>query len=118
MAGIHDQAQRVARFRSMVSTYDDGSWRAQAACGDVATDLFFPVGSTDAALEQAEVARAVCSTCPVRLDCLRFAVATNQQFGIWGGCDEEERRVLRRKWRAGGIPFEVQVAPRSQPAAS
>jgi len=33
------------------------------------------------------------------LDCLIFALEANQQFGIWGGYDEEERRELRRRRR-------------------
>jgi hypothetical protein len=33
--------------------------------------------------------------------CLTFALDTHQDFGIWGGRDEEERRLLHRKRRAG-----------------
>lgn len=33
-------------------------------------------------------------------DCLEFAITTNQEYGVWGGTSEEERRVLRREWRA------------------
>ena len=47
----------------------------------------------------AEQAKAICAGCPVRLDCLIFALEANQQFGIWGGYDEEERRELRRRRR-------------------
>jgi WhiB family redox-sensing transcriptional regulator len=36
----------------------------------------------------------------VRSECLEFAITTNQEFGVWGGTSEDERRVLRRQWRA------------------
>ena len=44
-------------------------------------------------------AKAVCAGCPVRKDCLEFALDTSQEYGIWGGYDEDERRPLRRQWR-------------------
>jgi WhiB family redox-sensing transcriptional regulator len=42
----------------------------------------------------------VCAGCPARERCLEFAIVTNQEYGVWGGTSEEERRVLRRQWRA------------------
>ncbi len=72
-------------------------WRCQAACRDTDPDLFFPVGSTGLALEQIESAKVVCQTCLALDDCLEFALATNQDSGIWGGTSEEERRMLRRR---------------------
>ena len=35
--------------------------------------------------------------CSVRLECLDFALETNQDAGVWGGLSEEERRVIRRE---------------------
>ena len=75
-------------------------WREQAACRDRDTDLFFPVGVTGPAIAHIAAAKAVCQACPVRSDCLQFAITTNQEFGVWGGTSEEERRILRRQWRA------------------
>jgi WhiB family transcriptional regulator, redox-sensing transcriptional regulator len=75
-------------------------WRAQALCRDTDPELFFPIGTTGAALVQIEQARAVCRQCPVQADCLDFALTTNQDSGIWGGTSEEERRVLRREFVA------------------
>ena len=46
---------------------------------------------------QIEHAKRVCGQCAVRSACLDFALATNQDSGIWGGLSEEERRVIRRK---------------------
>ena len=78
--------------------WDDDDWRERALCRDTEPDLFFPVGSTGTALEQIEAAKTVCSGCDVRALCLEFALATNQESGVWGGTSEEERRKLRKAW--------------------
>jgi WhiB family transcriptional regulator, redox-sensing transcriptional regulator len=75
----------------------DYSWRDHALCRDTDPALFFPVGTTGTALAQIEKAKQVCGECEVRRDCLDFALATNQDSGIWGGLSEEERRIIRRQ---------------------
>ena len=75
-------------------------WQEGAACRDSDPDLFFPVGTKGAAVEEIEAAKAVCATCPVSEHCLAYALETNQETGVWGGTSEEERRRLRRKWLA------------------
>ena len=65
-------------------------------------ELFFPVGSVGPALAQIAEAKAVCTRCPVREACLRFALSTGQGYGIWGGLTEDERRNLRRRQRLPG----------------
>jgi WhiB family redox-sensing transcriptional regulator len=79
---------------------DRGDWRVESACKDTDPDLFFPVGTTGPAIEQIEAAKAVCGICPVQSQCLEFALATNQDSGVWGGTSEDERRRLRRQWLA------------------
>ncbi|MGH8887529.1 MAG: WhiB family transcriptional regulator [Egibacteraceae bacterium] len=59
--------------------------------------MFFPIGSTGPALDQAERAKAVCVDCPVRVECREWALATGQHDGVWGGLTEDERRQLRRQ---------------------
>ncbi|MSZ55222.1 MAG: WhiB family transcriptional regulator, partial [Actinobacteria bacterium] len=59
-------------------------------------ELFFPVGTTGQALLQIAKAKSVCCECPVNIECLDFALETNQDTGIWGGFSEEERRQIRR----------------------
>ena len=76
------------------------TWRRDAECKDLDPNLFFPVGVTGAAVDQIETAKGICAGCPVRQECLEFAITSNQEFGVWGGTSEDERRVLRRKWRA------------------
>ncbi|GAC1317619.1 MAG: WhiB family transcriptional regulator WhcE [Acidimicrobiales bacterium] len=87
---------------SRAKTYNDGEWRLDAACASGGTEAFFPVGHTGAAIGQTALAKRVCASCPVRLQCLEFAVTTNQEYGVWGGADEEERRNIRRRWRRYG----------------
>ena len=71
-------------------------WRTRAACSTEDPELFFPIGTTGPAVEQVEAAKRVCSGCEVREDCLEFALASNQEAGIWGGLTEDERRTLKR----------------------
>ena len=65
----------------MSSAFD---WRAKAACRDKDPELFFPVGNTGAAYQQIEEAKAVCRTCKVIDACLKCALDTNQDYGVWG----------------------------------
>jgi WhiB family transcriptional regulator, redox-sensing transcriptional regulator len=80
--------------------WDTDDWRDHASCRYTEPDLFFPVGTTGIALDQIEAAKAVCNACAVREACLEFALATNQESGVWGGTAEEERRKLRKQWVA------------------
>ncbi len=73
------------------------NWRDHAACRQEDPDLFFPIGSTGPALVQQEQAKAVCRRCPVREQCLQWALDTRQTLGVWGGTSENERRSLRRR---------------------
>ena len=75
---------------------DDPDWRRRAACRYSSPELFFPAGTTGAALHEVRAAKAVCAACPVQTPCLRFALRTGQAYGIWGGTTEEERLILRR----------------------
>ncbi|MFF3260178.1 WhiB family transcriptional regulator [Streptomyces sp. SID11233] len=75
------------------------NWRERAACRDEDPDLFFPIGTTGPALVQTEDAKAVCHGCPVRAECLRWALENGQDTGVWGGLDETERRALKRRSR-------------------
>ncbi|MGW4234546.1 WhiB family transcriptional regulator [Streptomyces sp. NPDC004980] len=75
------------------------NWRMHAACRDEDPDLFFPIGSTGPALVQTEDAKAVCATCPVREQCLEWALENGQDSGVWGGLGESERRALKRRTR-------------------
>jgi WhiB family redox-sensing transcriptional regulator len=78
---------------------DDMRWVPSAACIGRDPELFFPVGTSAAAATQTSLAKTVCRSCPVRSECLEWALMTCQDAGVWGGLDEEERRVIRRARR-------------------
>ena len=80
--------------------WDADDWRNLASCRHTEPDLFFPVGTTGPAIEQIENAKAVCRSCDAQSLCLEYAIATNQDSGIWGGTSEEERRKLRKQYAA------------------
>jgi len=101
MTGSPDPAAQRPRVRSpFAASQGRVSWRELAACRSVDPEWFFPIGKTGLAIGEIERAKAVCASCPVRERCLTFALDTRQDFGIWGGLDEEERRLLHRKRRA------------------
>jgi len=73
------------------------TWRNHAACLDEDPELFFPVGNTDPAIFQIEKAKVVCRRCEVVETCLKWALETRQDAGVWGGLSADERRALRRR---------------------
>ncbi|MGD0895692.1 MAG: WhiB family transcriptional regulator [Acidimicrobiales bacterium] len=56
------------------------AWQARANCMGVDPELFFPERGSST----------------VRVECLEFAIANSEKFGIWGGMSERERRRVRR----------------------
>lgn len=75
----------------------DYDWRDDASCSlveDDAKDIFFPVGTSASALNQEAAAKRICGICPVRAECLEWALETGQYTGVWGGLSERERREL------------------------
>lgn len=70
-------------------------WAARGACLSGDPDLFFPITSSGPALLQIARAKPVCARCPVRIDCLSYALATGQDAGVWGGTTAEECRPDR-----------------------
>ena len=72
-------------------------WRHRAACRDEDPELFFPIGTTGPALHQVDEAKAVCQRCEAVDECLSWALNSDQDAGVWGGLDEDERRTLKRR---------------------
>lgn len=73
------------------------SWQDRGRCRDLDPDLFFPpVESESSEQRQAreKTAKAVCSACPVRVECLKWALNHRERLGVWGGLTERERQVL------------------------
>mgnify|MGYP003907432433 CR=1 FL=1 len=70
---------------------EEPDWQERALCAQTDPEAFFPEkgGST-------REAKRICSGCEVRAECLEYALAHDERFGIWGGLSERERRRLRR----------------------
>ncbi len=70
---------------------EEPDWQERALCAQTDPEAFFPEkgGST-------REAKRICSGCEVRAECLDYALAHDERFGIWGGLSERERRRLRR----------------------
>lgn len=75
------------------------NWQSRAACGGARAWLFFgPDGETEPQRQLRERrAKAVCASCPVRVECLDYALAHHVRYGIWGGLNEHERSAERRR---------------------
>lgn len=72
-------------------------WRSRAACRGLATSLWFPAVEQSTRTDgDGHAARLVCGGCPVRGECLDYALETRQPFGIWGGLSVRARRQLNR----------------------
>ena len=72
------------------------TWRDRAACLDENPELFFPTGNADPAFRQIEQAKVVCRRCEVVQTCLRWAIDSLQDAGVWGGLSQDERHALKR----------------------
>lgn len=68
------------------------AWQVDALCAQTDPEAFFPEkgGST-------RDAKKVCGACTVKQECLDYALANDERFGIWGGLSERERRKLRKR---------------------
>lgn len=93
-----DAAKPSPTLASVVDIFsgadDDGplGWQERALCAQTDPEAFFPEkgGST-------REAKKVCASCDVRSQCLDYALANDERFGIWGGLSERERRKLKRR---------------------
>ncbi|HEY8218248.1 MAG TPA: WhiB family transcriptional regulator [Acidimicrobiia bacterium] len=87
---------QVAEFIDLVHSAnvdpDANRWQERANCLGVDPDLFFPERGAST-----REAKGVCRGCEVRVECLEYALAQGEKFGIWGGLSERERRRVRRQ---------------------
>ena len=84
--------QGIAGLMGIGLEADAQSWQEQALCAETDPEAFFPEkgGST-------REAKKICTGCEVKAQCLEYALANDERFGIWGGLSERERRRLRRR---------------------
>ncbi len=69
-----------------------GDWTLEALCSSSDGDAWFPDTGGVATL-----ARAICRGCPVRLECLDYAIEIGDQWGIWGALSYPERLEEKRR---------------------
>lgn len=85
--------ESVSARRPIGHDWDDTrEWTVDAACRTVDLDVFFPGRG-----ESTGPAESVCAGCPVRVDCLVFAVTNGELYGVWGGVGERSRRRIRER---------------------
>lgn len=73
-----------------------GPWVEQAACAETDPDLWHP---DKGEIDKTQHAKAVCEGCPVRPECLAYALDRREEWGIWGGYTAHERQALLRRRR-------------------
>ena len=80
-----------AGFEGLLDNGTEEQWQERALCAQTDPEAFFPEkgGST-------REAKRICMGCEVRDECLEYALANDERFGIWGGLSERERRRLKR----------------------
>jgi WhiB family redox-sensing transcriptional regulator len=79
-------------FTALGDEPEHEEWQDRALCAETDPEAFFPEkgGST-------REAKRICSGCEVRAECLEYALAHDERFGIWGGLSERERRRVKRQ---------------------
>jgi WhiB family redox-sensing transcriptional regulator len=87
---VPDFGDRPELGGGMLTPADD-LWQELALCAQTDPEAFFPEkgGST-------REAKRICQGCQVKDECLEYALANDERFGIWGGLSERERRRLKR----------------------
>lgn len=84
--------QELDVLSDMFDAAEEQDWQERALCAQTDPEAFFPEkgGST-------REAKRICQGCEVRSECLEYALAHDERFGIWGGLSERERRKLKKR---------------------
>ena len=101
-------------------------WRHRAACLTEDPELFFPIGNSGPALAQVEQAKRVCNRCEVSDICLKWALDTGQDAGVWVVCPKRNaarssggrRAHAVRAWREPARGPQAGSGQDAGPAAS
>nr|WP_197523338.1 WhiB family transcriptional regulator [Actinokineospora pegani] len=85
-------ADELEALAGLLDESEEQEWQERALCAQTDPEAFFPEkgGST-------REAKRICLGCEVRSECLEYALAHDERFGIWGGLSERERRKLKKR---------------------
>ncbi|MBV9594751.1 MAG: WhiB family transcriptional regulator [Actinobacteria bacterium] len=87
----------MAEVRTLpLSRPPNWDWQEYAKCRGLDTSTFYhPENERGPKRVRREMqAKAICATCPVTEACLRWALATREPYGVWGGKSVEEREAM------------------------
>ena len=90
--GGHPEEEGLGVLTELFDVGEEQDWQERALCAQTDPEAFFPEkgGST-------REAKRICQVCEVKADCLEYALAHDERFGIWGGLSERERRKLKKR---------------------
>lgn len=81
-------------------------WHSQARCRELPQEMFFGKDNDVTSLKrhrptltmpEEKRAKAVCDRCPVKQQCMVWALVNHEEYGVWGGMSQRDRQ---RWWRA------------------
>ena len=74
-----------------------GGWKERGTCNQIDPELWF----ADTSRRVKARAASICASCPVRRQCLAWALVFDEEYGVWGGLDATERLPLQRRLTTG-----------------
>jgi WhiB family redox-sensing transcriptional regulator len=89
----------------ILDSFNDEEWIHKAACKNADPEIFFPPRDKVLYTKIAIQAKVYCNgpkgntPCPVRAECLWYAITDDAQHGIFGGLSHRERNAMVRKWQ-------------------
>ena len=88
--------QAIFNPTRLCPTDEAWAWQLLARCRHADPDLFFHCDGDDKQSREHKhrLAKSICTSCPVKIDCVSHAVRFKERFGIWGGLSEAERKIL------------------------
>ena len=82
------------------------AWQGHGACFGMDPETFFPVTQ-----ELAKLPLSICASCRVTDACLGWAVWWGEQYGVWGGTTEDQRRPMIRASARTAFQTVIGAAP-------
>ena len=84
---VTNAEKALAKFRDLTGI--DIAWKQDAACANTPSGWWFRIGPIPPEVT------AICDGCPVKAQCLHYAVEAAEPFGTWGGVSARVIRQIR-----------------------